>query len=173
MDNLQMWSLLVGFASPLLISVVQQPGWSKKTRSAVTFAASILLGLGSSYFDGSLSNAGDTVGAVLLVLVTGQTTYQSLWKQIGLAPAIEAATSRTGSASVEETIVTEPTAVPDEPAKKDAGYGLVALLGAVLFLVGVVLTLIEAVQAEAVSVVGVVLLVVGLACMAADDKIGT
>lgn len=96
MDELTMWSLIVGFASPLLIAVVQQPKWSNATRAVVTALIAVLLGLGTAYFNDMFSGQ-DIVGSVLVVLVSAITTYKGLWHPVGLAPAIENATSAGGA----------------------------------------------------------------------------
>lgn len=57
---------------------------------------------------------------------------------------------------------------PPNPGAVDEGYALLSLLGAVLAVVGVVLLLIAAVEASALSVPGLVLLAVGVVIYAFD-----
>lgn len=92
MDDLTMWSLLVGFVSPPLISMVQQPAWSRRLRALVTLAFSTVVGGGTAYFNGAMTGKG-LVSAILVVLVTALTTYKGLWKPSGVSPAVETATS--------------------------------------------------------------------------------
>jgi len=187
MDDLTMWSLLVGFLSPLLISVVQQPKWTQQTRAFVTFVSSLILGAGTAYFQGDLDDAQSTVSAILIVLVSGMTTYRNLWKTTGIAPKIEAKTSRAQGARVVDAPVQEPTAVtsdgeaggeqvaprkaPRKRASSDKGEGLIGVLGAVLFIVGAIFLILGVSQKDAISVPGLVLLVVGGACMYADGGV--
>lgn len=90
----QMWALIVGFLSPLLIAVVQQPKWSNRLRVLVTVAWSVVAGGGTAYFAGEFSGRG-VVSAALVVCVTAIATYSNLWKPTRIAPMIEAATSPT------------------------------------------------------------------------------
>lgn len=92
------WGLLVGIFTPMLVSVVQQPKWTKRTRSIVAVAASVVVGLLTSLANGLLSNNDQTPRSVLstiaLVLVASQGSYQ-LFKTSGVSAKIENATSGT------------------------------------------------------------------------------
>jgi hypothetical protein len=92
MTDLQMWSLIVGFASPLIISVVEQPRWTASVRALITALVCIIFGALTAYFEGALT-AERWVEAALVVGVAAITFYKGLWKPTGVAPAIEAATS--------------------------------------------------------------------------------
>lgn len=92
MTNLEMWSLLVGIAAPVVLAIVQQPSWTRPMRAAVTFLLCLLLGAGTAYFNGDLS--GKTwVSCTLLILVATYSSYVALWKPTKIAPAIESSTS--------------------------------------------------------------------------------
>jgi hypothetical protein len=95
MDNAQMWALVVGFAIPPILAVVQQPGWSQLLRTLVLAVTALVAGLGTAYFAGSFAGK-DIVTSILIVLVTAIATYQGFWKSSGMAPAIEKATSPKG-----------------------------------------------------------------------------
>lgn len=99
MTNLQMWSLLVGFLAPLVVSVVQQPRWSSGVRTLVTVVLCIVFGVGTVYFEGNLRDTSDVVGTILLILLSAVAFYKRVWAQVGVAQAIEQATSpkRSGS----------------------------------------------------------------------------
>ncbi len=92
MDDLQMWSLLVGAGTPLLISIAQQPTWSPRLRAVVAVLACLVVGAGTAWFNGELNGRGVTT-AVLIVLVAALTTYRNVWKPIGVARPLEAATA--------------------------------------------------------------------------------
>ena len=109
MNNLQMWSLLVGFLLPLVTAVVQQPKWSSAVRASVGALMAIVFGLATSYFDGSLGDASNTIGAVLVVGLASLTFYKQFWTPTKIAPNIEAATSP--GAYVEPTAEIAPAAV--------------------------------------------------------------
>lgn len=92
MTNFQMWSLIVGFALPPVLAVVQQTSWSSRLKAVVAFVASAVAGAGVAYFQGDLTGR-RFVEAGLVVLVTAVATYQSFWKPTGVAPAIETKTN--------------------------------------------------------------------------------
>ena len=92
MTNFQMWSLVVGFALPPVLSVVQQSQWSDRLRAVVAFLACAVAGAGVAYFQGDLTGE-RFVEAGLVVLVTAIATYRNFWKPTGVSPAIEAKTN--------------------------------------------------------------------------------
>lgn len=96
MTDYEMWLLLVGFFLPLVISVIQQRGWSDQLRALVAFAACAVAGVGTAYFQGDLTGR-RVVSGVLIVLVTALATYRNLWKPTMIAPTIEAKTTINGS----------------------------------------------------------------------------
>lgn len=91
--------LIVGVFAPLLTSVVQQPRWSQRTRAVIGALVSVLLGIGVCAVNGVFSDpsafaTGQTLLAtVAAVLVASQSAYRGMWKQTGISPAIEVATS--------------------------------------------------------------------------------
>lgn len=87
-----MWSLLVGALAPPGVAFIQQPGWSRPLRAAVTLLVCLLLGAGTAWFNGDLA-ARNLVSATLLVLVSTHSTYLAFWKPTRIAGAIENATS--------------------------------------------------------------------------------
>lgn len=97
MTDLQAWELLVGFLSAtFVLPIIQQPHWSEKRRSIVTFVYSVIVGLVTAYLTGAFDGVHDLrtgVSAVLLMLVSAVASYKGFAKPTGLAPAIEGATS--------------------------------------------------------------------------------
>jgi peptidoglycan/LPS O-acetylase OafA/YrhL len=91
-SNLVMWGLIVGFFMPVLLAIVQQPGWTSPVRSIVMFVASLAAGAGTVYFAGNWDTT-NLVTTILLVMVTAIATYKGLWQPTTVAPKVEAATS--------------------------------------------------------------------------------
>ncbi len=98
MTDLQMWGLVVGFVSAtFVLPVIQQPAWSARRRAAVTFGYCVFAGLVTAYLTGSFDgvhNVRAGVSAVLFTLITAIASYKGFAQPTGVAPAIEAATSR-------------------------------------------------------------------------------
>jgi hypothetical protein len=96
-NDLEMWNLIVGFLSAtFVLPVIQQPGWSDRRRSAVTFVFCLVVGLGTAFFTDAFAQVNDAragITSVLLTLVAAIASYRGFAKPIGVAPAIEHATS--------------------------------------------------------------------------------
>jgi len=92
MDNLTMWTLIVGFLLPNVIALVQRPTFGKRTRTAITGVFCAVAGVGTAYLTGDF-NGKDIVSSVLIVGVSTITFYKGFWKSAGVAPAIEEKTS--------------------------------------------------------------------------------
>lgn len=92
MDDLTMWSLVVGTLLPPLISVIQQPTWPDWVRAVATAAIALVVGGLTAYFTGDLEGK-TLVSSFLVVLVAAITTYKGFWKPTSVSPRIEAATS--------------------------------------------------------------------------------
>lgn len=90
-----MYSLLVGFFLPPVLSIVQQSNWSNQVRAVVAFLACALAGAGVAYFQGDLTGKRFVTGA-LVVMVTALATYRNFWKPTGVSPAIESKTNLGG-----------------------------------------------------------------------------
>lgn len=107
--------LAIGTLLPLLTSIVNQPRWSAKARTAMSVAVSTLAGLVAyvTQFGFELTSVSTIVTFVVGVILASATAYRNLWKPTGVAPAIEASTSG-GSAVVAEVADSAPEAVPVE-----------------------------------------------------------
>jgi hypothetical protein len=103
MSDVQMWELVVGFVSAtFVLPVIQQPRWSPRRRAAVTFGYSVIVGLATAYLTGAYTGIHDVragVTGVLLTLISAIATYKGFAKPLGVAPAIESATSPTPAGS--------------------------------------------------------------------------
>ena len=97
MSDVDMWTLIVGFFTPVIISVIQQPKWSDALRSGVAFLCCIIISVVTLFLNNGVSFSNVTirewVTAVLVILVTSISTYKGWWKPTGISPAIEKATS--------------------------------------------------------------------------------
>lgn len=98
MTDVQMWDLVVGFVSAtLVLPLLQQPRWSSGARAGVTFAFCLVVGVVTAYLNGELDGVQDFragVSSVLWLLVATISVYHGFAKPVGIAPAIESATSR-------------------------------------------------------------------------------
>lgn len=90
--NIVMWSGLIGFFLPPIMSVIIQTGWSTRLQSIVAFMVAIAAGAGTAYFSGYLERQ-DFVTCILITLTVGMATYQGFWKPTGISPTIERMTS--------------------------------------------------------------------------------
>ena len=105
--------LAVGSLLPLLTSVIQQPRWSDKTRTAMAVGVSVLAGLVTyvTQFGLNVDSPSAIVIVVVGVVLAASTAYKTIWKPAGVAPAIEAKTS--ARAIVVEAPSTSATAVDE------------------------------------------------------------
>lgn len=96
-SDLMMWNLIIGFLSAtFILPIIQQPTWSDAKRAVTTFAYSVIVGLGTAFFTGAFSHLDDVragITSVLATLVAAIASYRGFAKPVGVAPAIESATS--------------------------------------------------------------------------------
>lgn len=92
MSSLEMWSFIVGFALPPVLSVVMQSGWSVRLQAVIAFLACAVAGAGTAYLQGDLTGE-RFVEAGLVILVTTIATYKGFWKPTGVSPSIETKTN--------------------------------------------------------------------------------
>lgn len=95
MDDLTMYSALVGAGLPLLIAVINQPRWPGPARAIVTVLICVGVGAGTAWFSGALTGQ-RWLRAALIVGFAAVGTYQTLWRPSGIAPGIERATALRG-----------------------------------------------------------------------------
>lgn len=94
LTDLAMWTAIVSFFMPLLISIVQQPTWSPRLRSVVAAVSSGIAGLGTVYFTTpALFDTQVTPTVVLTVIMGSIAAYRGFWRTSGVAPAIEEKTT--------------------------------------------------------------------------------
>lgn len=92
MDDLAMWSLIVGFFLPKLLATVIQTKWSEKEKAIVAFVGCLVAAVGTTYFTDGFGG-GNYVSSALAIFVAAQVSYKALWKPTGVAPAIETKTN--------------------------------------------------------------------------------
>lgn len=94
-SDLAMFTALVSFLNPLLVSVIQQPTFSKRTRTLVAALVALVVGGLTVYFnDPDLFTDGSALTTVILtVLVGSAASYRTFWKPLGIEK-VETATSR-------------------------------------------------------------------------------
>lgn len=89
-----LWGVVLGILLPLATAVVQQPKWSKRTRTIVGVAASIVVGFATVAANGDLTAGLTAPATVAAVVAAAQLAYTKLWQPAQIAPLIEDATSR-------------------------------------------------------------------------------
>lgn len=91
-SDLAMWSGLVGFVLPPLMSVIIQSGWSTRVQSVVAFVVSLVAGAGTAWLSGNFVDR-DVISCGLIIFTVGVATYYGFWKPTGISPSIERATT--------------------------------------------------------------------------------
>lgn len=88
----QSWAVLISLATPGLISVINQPGFSRGKRQLVAAAVSLVVGVVTVASSGQFNTA-DLLSTCAVVLVASQAAYHKLWKPRGAAARVEAVTT--------------------------------------------------------------------------------
>ena len=78
---------LAGLALPLVLSMVNQRGWSGQTKSFIMFAACLVVTAADRLLTGT--STGDELVVVLTATVS---SYYGFWKPTGIAGRVEDAT---------------------------------------------------------------------------------
>ncbi len=88
MDNLVMWSLVVGFFLPLVIALIMRKAWKDDTRAMIAFVCCLIASVGTCWLNSTL-NRGDLVHSTLVVFVEAIATYKAFWKKVGITQMLE------------------------------------------------------------------------------------
>lgn len=88
----QACGLLLGALTPLLVSVLKQPGLSTKYVRLIALAASVLVGVLTVAAAGQF-NVADLLTTAALVIVACQAAYVTLWRPSGVTDVIEDSTN--------------------------------------------------------------------------------
>lgn len=93
-NDVQMWSLIVGFLLPIVTAAIIRRGWASGAQAFANFVVVVIGAAGTVYFEGNLdtSNLDGLIHSLLIVFVASIASYHGLLKPIGVAPRIEAAT---------------------------------------------------------------------------------
>ena len=95
-QDLVMWATIVGFVSPLIISIIQQPKFNEGAKAIITFLYCLVTSFITVILEGRFTQE-RFITCMLFVFVTAITAYKGLWKPTGASPAIEQATSPSNS----------------------------------------------------------------------------
>lgn len=91
--DVDMWNLIIGFLSAtFVLPLIQQPSWSTKVRSAVTFVWCLITGFVITWVAGDIDFA-NAVHSIGLTFVAAIVSYKGFAQPTQIAPAIENATS--------------------------------------------------------------------------------
>lgn len=117
--------LAVGGLLPLLTAAVQQPKWDTRTRTWMAVGVSLLAGLVTyvSQFGLNWQNPSALVTTIVGVIIAASTSYKTIWKPAGVAPAVEALTSGVESPAEVIASFSAPTAVEDEGESTEDSEG--------------------------------------------------
>lgn len=72
------WGLLVGLVTPYATAVVQQPGWSGRTKRIVAVAVAVAVGVATCLANGTLLDGSTVLGTIAAVLISSQAVYARL-----------------------------------------------------------------------------------------------
>jgi len=97
MSDLDMWTLVVGFVLPLVLSVIIQTGWSPRLQAILAFVVAAIVAAVTLYLKNDLTGR-SWVSATLVILVTAIATYHGFWKPTNVANSIESRTNIGGGA---------------------------------------------------------------------------
>jgi len=92
-ENPATLGIVLGFVTPLAVSVLQQPNLSKRQRTAVGVLAALVIGGLTAYGTGLFDDAKNALELIVVLYLASEAAYQRLWKQIGLTQQIEAKTT--------------------------------------------------------------------------------
>lgn len=91
-DNMSMYMAVIGWLVPMLISIINQRGWSSEVRGFIAAVVSIATATFGTILSGNWDGE-DMTRNILIVLTLSQVSYQTFWKPSKLAPDIEVKTS--------------------------------------------------------------------------------
>jgi hypothetical protein len=98
-SDVVMWSLVVGFVTPLVTAIIVQSHWSSGAKAILNFVVAGIGACGVQYFEGNLDWNHNLVSTILFVAVTSIAAYHGLLRPTAVAPAVETATNVTTPAA--------------------------------------------------------------------------
>lgn len=96
LSNSELWTVVAGTLLPLVVALVNRPKWSDGVRSGVMVLAVLVVTTVGEFFTGRMTQPGsltEWVRSAFVIFVLTVTSYQFVWKKMGVAPRIEAATA--------------------------------------------------------------------------------
>ena len=87
----------IGAVTPVLVSVLSRPEWTKRQRTILTLGVAIVLGTAATLSNAKLEGPADYLMVLLALYTACETFYQKFYKLTGLAGVIESATSPKGA----------------------------------------------------------------------------
>ena len=92
MNNLALWSAVVAFCLPPVLSVLIQSKWTARVKAMVFFGVSLIAAAGTAYFQGDLTGR-RWLDAALIIVAGAAAFYHGFWKPSTVAPTIEERTN--------------------------------------------------------------------------------
>lgn len=92
---LQNWQVIAGLVLPGILALVIQTGWSRSLQATVSMGAAMAVSVVAALLSDGSFVVPEVIVRGLETFAVAITMYYGLWKPTGIAPKIEAATSRT------------------------------------------------------------------------------
>lgn len=92
-EAIQYWEVITAFVLPLIIATVTQKNWTSAAKSWTMFIVSAVVTIVQLFIRDELNDWTDPTAAVLKVTALTIAFYVGFWKQTGVAPKIEEATT--------------------------------------------------------------------------------
>lgn len=126
------WALIVGAITPFLISVINNPRYSNQLRQAIAVGVSLVVGIITVVIGGTVLDWSLTLTNILFIIAgvvgAAQAFYSLVWKPTGVAPRVEAATSKN----------TELVAVPVNQAEERGAVNVAGIVITALVVIGAI-----------------------------------
>lgn len=91
-DNMTLYMAVLGWLVPMLVSFVNQRGWTSEMKGVVAALVSIGTAAIATALSGNWDGQ-DMVRNILIVLTLSQISYQTFWRPSHIGPTIEGKTS--------------------------------------------------------------------------------
>ena len=79
MNNLALWSAVVAFCLPPVLSVLIQSKWTARVKAMVFFGVCLIAAAGTAYFQGDLTGR-RWLDAALIIVAGAAAFYHGFWK---------------------------------------------------------------------------------------------
>jgi hypothetical protein len=92
---IQEWQAILAFVQPIILAFIIQSGWSRAVQSTFAFLFSVAATTVGIWLHGDFNGVTDWVTSFMTVFAMSIPFYYGFWKPTGIAPRVEAATSKT------------------------------------------------------------------------------